>query len=69
MSIRMSTIKLNTDCICFEHQASNVQSLQENNARLAANQSARTIGSHVMKGYNISAPRIRTRYAERQVIV
>ena len=64
----MSTNKLNTDCICFEHQASNVQSLQENNARLAANQSARTIGSHVMKGYNISAPR-RTRYAERQVIV
>ena len=31
MSIRMSTIKLNTDCICLGHLASNdVQSLQEN---------------------------------------
>ena len=39
----MSTIKLNTDCICLEHLASNAQSLKENNARLAANQSAHTI--------------------------
>ena len=30
MSIRMSTIKLNTDCICLGHQASNARSLQEN---------------------------------------
>ena len=31
MFIRMSTIKLNTDCICLGHLASNdVQSLQEN---------------------------------------
>ena len=29
----MSTIKLNTDCICFGHLASNAQSLQENNAQ------------------------------------
>ena len=43
MSIRMSTIKLNTDCICLEHLASNAQSLKENNARLAANRSAHTI--------------------------
>ena len=69
MSIRMSTIKLNTDCIGFGHLASTVRSLQENNAGLVANQNARTIGRHIMKGYNISAPRIRTRYAERQVVV
>ena len=30
LSIRMPTIKLNTDCICLGHQASNVWSLQEN---------------------------------------
>ena len=30
MSIRMSTIKLNTDCICLGHLASNAQSLHEN---------------------------------------
>ena len=30
LSIRMPTIKLNTDCICLGHQASNVLSLQEN---------------------------------------
>ena len=30
MSIRMSNLKLNTDCICFGHLASNAQSLQEN---------------------------------------
>ena len=30
MSIRMSTIKLNTDCICLGHLASNARSLQEN---------------------------------------
>ena len=28
----MSTIKLNTDCICLRHLASNAQSLQENSA-------------------------------------
>ena len=39
----MSTIKLNTDCICLGHLASNGWSIQENNARLAANRSARTI--------------------------
>ena len=32
MSIRMSTIKLNRDCICLRHLASNARSLQENNA-------------------------------------
>ena len=42
-SIRVSTIKLNTDCICLEQLASNAQTLKENNARLAANQSAHTI--------------------------
>ena len=30
MSIRISTIKLNTDCICFGHLATNCQSVQEN---------------------------------------
>ena len=30
MSIGMSTIKLNTDCICLGHVASNARSLQEN---------------------------------------
>ena len=40
--IRMSTIKLNTDCIRLRLLASNARSLQETNARLAANQSART---------------------------
>ena len=44
----MSSIKLNTDCICHGHLASNALSyMQENNTplatRLAANQSARTI--------------------------
>ena len=39
----MSTIKLNTDCIRLRLLASNARSLQETNARLAANQSARTI--------------------------
>ena len=39
----MSTIKLNTDCICLRHLASNGWSIQENNARLAANGSAHTI--------------------------
>ena len=29
MSIRMSTIKLNTDCLCLGHPASNAWSLQE----------------------------------------
>ena len=45
MSIRMSSIKLrvNTDCICLGHLASNARSLQENNARLAAKQAAHTI--------------------------
>ena len=34
ISIRMSTIKLHTDCVCFGHLqvASNARSLQENNA-------------------------------------
>ena len=39
MSIRMTTIKLNTDCICLGHLASNARSLQENLAHLAANHS------------------------------
>ena len=43
MSIRMSTIKLNTDRICLGHLASNARSLQENNATLVANQSACTV--------------------------
>ena len=32
MSIRMSTIKLNTDSICLAHLANNAWSLEENNA-------------------------------------
>ena len=43
MSIRMSTIKLNTDCVCLGHLASNARSLEENNARLAASESACTV--------------------------
>ena len=43
MSIRMSTIKLITDCICLGHLACNARSLQEDLARLATNQSVRTI--------------------------
>ena len=43
MSLRMSTIKWNTDFICLGHLAGNARSLQENNACLAANQRARTI--------------------------
>ena len=39
----MSTIKLNADCIRLRHLASNARSLQETNARLTANQRARTI--------------------------
>ena len=39
----MPTIKLNTDYICLGHLSSNAWSLQENLARLAASQSARTI--------------------------
>ena len=35
MSIRMSTIKLNTHCICLGHLAHNARSLQENYAHLA----------------------------------
>ena len=31
MSIAMSTIKLNTDCLCLGQFASNARSLQENN--------------------------------------
>ena len=38
-----STIKSNTDCVCLGHLASNAWSSQENVARLAANQSERTI--------------------------
>ena len=30
MSISMSTVKLNTDCICHGHLSSNAQKLQEN---------------------------------------
>ena len=33
MSIRMSSIILNTDCICLGHLAGNAWSLEENNAR------------------------------------
>ena len=43
MSIRMSTIKLNTDCICLGNLASNAWSLQDNLAHLAASQSERAI--------------------------
>ena len=39
----MSTIKLNEDCIRLRQLASNARSLQETNARLTANQRARTI--------------------------
>jgi len=39
----MSTIKLNTDCIGLGLLANYVRSLQENLARLAGNQSTRTI--------------------------
>ena len=43
-----STVKLNTDSICFGHLANYVRSLQENLARSAANQSARTIVAHII---------------------
>ena len=33
MFIRVSTIKLNTDCICLGHLACNARSLQQNNAK------------------------------------
>ena len=47
MSIRMPTIKLNTDCICLGHLASNARSLQEKS------QSVRTCYcSHIIKRYN-----------------
>ena len=47
MSIRMSTIKLNTDCICLGHLASNARSLQENS------QSERACYCrHIIKRYN-----------------
>ena len=55
MSIRMSTIKLNTDCICLGHLASNARSLQ------GKRQSVRTCYcSHIIKRYNLFAiPRFR----------
>ena len=43
MSIRTSTINLNTDYICLGHLASNAWSLRENNVGSTANQSSRTI--------------------------
>ena len=43
----MSTIKLNTDCPCPGHPASNARSLQQNRTRLVANQRARTVVAHV----------------------
>ena len=47
MSIRVSTIKLNTDFICLGHLASNARSLQEKS------QSVRTCYcSHIIKRYN-----------------
>ena len=47
MSKRMSTIKLNTDCFCFKHLASNARSLQEKS------QSERACYcSHIIKRYN-----------------
>ena len=47
MSIRMSTIKLNTDCICLGNLASNARSLQENS------QSERACYCrHIIKRYN-----------------
>ena len=47
MSIRVSTIKLNTDFICLGHLASNARSLHEKS------QSVRTCYcSHIIKRYN-----------------
>ena len=45
----MSTVKLNTDCICLGHLGGDARSLQENNARLAANLSARTVVAMIIK--------------------
>ena len=48
VSIRMCSIKLNTDCICLGHLASNAQPLQENS------QSECTYYcSHIIKGFSI----------------
>ena len=48
MSIRMCSIKLNIDCICLGHLASNAQPLQENS------QSECTYYcSHIIKGFSI----------------
>ena len=47
LSIRMPTIKLNTDCICLGHQASNVSSLQENSQSERANYCSHIIKWHL----------------------
>ena len=51
MSIRMSTIKLNTDCICLGHLASNAMSLQENGQSERASSC-----SHKIKYYLTKVP-------------
>ena len=50
MFIRVSTINVNTDCICLKHQACNARSLQQNNAKsLQENgQSERVYCSHII---------------------
>ena len=58
MSIRMSTIKLNTDCISLEQIASNAQSLQENNTwsfqkRKANKRAYYMYFTHIIKNFNI----------------
>ena len=47
--VLVSTIKLNTDCICLAHLANNARSLLENLAHfIAANQSAAYYCSHII---------------------
>ena len=49
VQVLVSTIKLNTDCICLAHLANNAWSLPENLAHfIAANQSAAYYCSHII---------------------
>ena len=56
MSIRMSTIKLNTECLCLGHLASNAWSLQGNNAWSLQENSQSECAyccSHIIKHVNL----------------
>ena len=48
MSIRMFAIKLNTNCICFEHLASNARSLQENSQSESAYCCSRILNIYIL---------------------